>query len=151
MASISSDLAASSQRSFQKHNEHTTAVSPNETLFTRNETTRNDRHTSISLSHMWIFPCVYISFPLLSTVYTSAPWGIHDFNDHLLRGTTVSMHHALGFYSLGIRHSACGMSTCESCTFYHHLIFFPASLEGPGKLANARRTATSIILSLDIC
>lgn len=69
------------------------------------------------------------SFQGLSPIYISAPLGIHDFNDHLLRGTNCSdtnTHHVFEVLHRSLRHMtfAYGMSACKSCTFYSRLFFF---------------------------
>lgn len=85
----------------------------------------------------------------MSLVYISTRFGIHDFNDHLLLGTSVPRHHILGFQSHDIRllHAARARaslvhSTTTSFTFLE--------LERVWKLFGVGRAATSVILSLDI-
>jgi hypothetical protein len=66
----------------------------------RNATARGDLDAIFSLSRIsfvFISPCGSVSFLHFDT------FGIHDLYDHLLQGTTVPLHHILGFESHDIR------------------------------------------------
>jgi hypothetical protein len=95
LASISSDFAALSERSFQKQHNMVPRHLP-AGLCNRNATVRGDLNATSSLPHISL--CLYF-LPILSLVYISTRFGIHDFYDHLFRGTTVPLHHVLGFES----------------------------------------------------
>jgi hypothetical protein len=99
LASISSEFAALSERSFQK--QHTTChLDISQALSNRNATVRGDLDATFSLPPISL--CLHFLL-ILSLVYISTRFGIHDFYDHLLRGTTVPIHHVLGFESHDIR------------------------------------------------
>lgn len=54
-----------------------------------------------------------ISSYFLCSVYTSAPPGIHDFNDHLLLGAIVPAEPCLGLSFSRYTTTACGISTMQ--------------------------------------